>query len=187
MKGIAGNHSSDFMDEPAEDLSNSRKNETEIPAELGNSESENFMQTGESPADTKPLNLKQSRKRKNSGDTVAKTQTRKKGKLKDPMSVSGLPEDVQTGEQQTQPSDGSDLVQNRSSRGRGKGARVQRGRRKRSLGIDSLKTKFSDSDSDDREPELHGKLSRGTDEVRRVSSVLFPVGYNFYVFFISIF
>ncbi|XP_028756680.1 DNA repair protein UVH3 isoform X2 [Neltuma alba] len=161
VKGITGNHYSEFTNESGEDLSKSRKNETGIPAELGISKSETFKGTRESPADKKPVNLKQSRKRKNFGDTVAKTQSRKKGKLNAPASPSGLPEVVvQTGEE---PEKG----RSRSSKGREKGGRVPRGRRKRSLGIDSRKITSSDSDSDDHEPEVHGKNSRGTEEIRR--------------------
>ncbi|XP_054785792.1 DNA repair protein UVH3 isoform X2 [Prosopis cineraria] len=166
VKGITGNHSSELTNESAENLlSKSGKNDTGIPAELGISISETFKETGESVADMKPLNLKQSRKRKNSRDTVAKTQSRKKGKLNAPATASGLTEvDVQTGEEPTQPRDGGGL---RSSKGRGKGVGVQRGRRKRSLGFDSRKTTSSDSDSDDHESEVHGRNSRGTEEVRR--------------------
>ncbi|KAK4283406.1 hypothetical protein QN277_000358 [Acacia crassicarpa] len=168
VKGITGDHPSEFTDEPAEDLSKSRKNETGIPAELGISKSETFKGTGESPADMKPLNLKQSRKRKNSGDTVAKTQSRKKGKLNAPVSASGLPEvDVQTGAEQAQPSDDNGLSRNRNNKGRAKGVRVPRGRGKRSLGADSRKTTSSDSESDDHEPEVHGINSRSTEGVRR--------------------
>ncbi|KAI9084232.1 hypothetical protein K1719_033739 [Acacia pycnantha] len=168
VKGITGDHPSEFTDDPAGELAKSRKNETGIPAGLGISKSETFKGTGESPADMKPLNLKQSRKRKNSGDTVVKTQSRKKGKLSAPASASGLPEvDVQTGAEQAQPSDDNGLSRNRSNKGRGKGARVPRGRRKRSLGTDSRKITSSDSEGDDHEPEVHGINSRGTEGVRR--------------------
>lgn len=167
VKGITGNQPSECIEGSAEDLSESRKNGSGIPDEVEVNRSGTLNGTEESLANVKQLNSKQSRKRKNSRDTVAKTQSRKTGKLKGPTSVPPALSEVNV---QREVSSGSGGNRSGSSRGRGVGdQRSVKG----SLGIDSCETSSSDHDSFDYEHNAHGKELDGPLEVRRVSSFLF--------------
>ncbi|RDX72864.1 DNA repair protein UVH3, partial [Mucuna pruriens] len=180
VKGITGKPPSDLIDDSAELASKSRKTEREPK----DNTLETSRGTEESLEGRRKSKIKQSRKRKNCGDTVAKVQSKKKKVNDDSSSAPGTSEmenvqpSMQTEEKQY---DGKALIRNRSGggRGRGRGMGIKRGRKKESLSFQSCETETSSgsSDIDDHGPRLH--VNKVPKDVRRSMRSRKPVDYSF--------
>ncbi|XP_061337655.1 DNA repair protein UVH3 [Gastrolobium bilobum] len=179
VKGITGKQPSDLIDHSAEDLSKDRKNGKGGPVEPGDNKLEPSKGTEESLEARKKSKMKQSRKRKNDGGTVAKAQSKKKKITDDPSVVENLQPCMQTEEEQC---DGKALIWNRSrgrGRGRARGMGVIRGREKESLSIQSRETSSSSSDTDDHGLRVHIDMPEVPKDLRRSMRSRKAVNYSF--------
>ncbi|KAK7339428.1 hypothetical protein VNO77_20093 [Canavalia gladiata] len=180
VKGITGKQPSKLIDDSAEQFSKSWTN--------GREPEDNKLEisrgTEESLEGRSKSKVKQSRKRKNEEDTVAKVQSKKKKINDNPTSAPGTSEVenlqpcIQTEEEQH---DGKALIRNRSGRGRGRGRGIgmKKGRGKESLTFQSCETKTSSgsSDIDDHGPRVH--VDEVPTDVRRSMRSRNPVNYTF--------
>ncbi|TKY63259.1 DNA repair protein UVH3 [Spatholobus suberectus] len=182
VKGITGKQPSDLIDDSAEELSKSKKTEREPE----DSTLETSRGTEESLEGRRKSKIKQSRKRKNDGDAVAKVQSKKKKVNDDPSSAPGTSEmenlqsSMQTEEEQC---DGKALIRNRSCRGRrrgrGRGVGIKRGREREGLNFQSCETETSSgsSDIDDHGPTVH--VDKVPKDGQRSMRSRKPINYSF--------
>ncbi|KAL2320099.1 hypothetical protein Fmac_029068 [Flemingia macrophylla] len=177
VKGITGKQPSDLIDGSAEELSESRK--------IGREPKDSTLETSRGSLEgRRKSKIKQSRKRKNDGNSVAKVQSKKMKVNVDPSStpctyeMENVQPSMQTEEEQ---SDGKALLQNRSGRGRGRGSGMgmKRGREVERLGFQSCETETSSgsSDIDDHGQRVH--MDRVPKDVRRSMRSRKPVNYSF--------
>jgi DNA excision repair protein ERCC-5 len=172
VKGITGKLPSDLIDDSAENMSKDMKNGSGSSVDPEDDKLETSKGTEESLAGRKKSKAKESTKRKNDRDTVAK-HTKKK-KINDVSSstpaaseVENLQPCMQTEEGQH---DGKGLTRNKSGsgrgRGRGIGVGVKRGRAKRTR-FQSSETEASSDSSD-----IENHESTLPEVVRRVRFIL---------------
>jgi DNA excision repair protein ERCC-5 len=157
VKGIAGNQTSDLMDDPLQEVSKSRKKRRVSPVD-NNSEKpskkldENDVRNQSNYMDKSTP--KHSRKRRNAGEPVPSVEK----STEPPMEAQGR-------RSHNRASRGTGR-----SRGRGRGRGIGRGRGK-SSGFEPCESTSGDSDDD--EQEVLAKKLEGPDEMRRVSYNLF--------------
>ncbi|XP_057720536.1 DNA repair protein UVH3 isoform X1 [Arachis stenosperma] len=173
VKGITGKQPSELKDD-----FNSGKSRRGNHLESEDKNFENLKATKESLESLKKPKVKESRKRKNDGDTLGKAMSKRKTIIDGPSSASGMSavENLQPGtESEKDQSDSNPLISNRSGRGRGRGRSlaVKHGRKKESLIYQSSGTSSSSSDTDD-----HVDMSKVPQEVRRSSRSRKPVNYS---------
>jgi DNA excision repair protein ERCC-5 len=175
VKGITGKLPSDLIDDSAENMSKGMKNGRGSSVDPEDDKLETSKETEESLAGRKKSKAKESTKRKNDRDTVAKQHTKKK-KINDVSSstpaaseVENLQPCMQTEEGQH---DGKGLTRNKSGsergrgRGKGKGVGVTRGKAKRTR-FQSSETEASSDSSD-----IENHDSTLPEVVRRVRFIL---------------
>ncbi|GAU13075.1 hypothetical protein TSUD_173750, partial [Trifolium subterraneum] len=185
VKGITGKPPSDLIDDSAETMSKGMKSGRGSSVDPEDDKLETSKGTEESPAGRKKSKAKESTKRKNDGDTVAKQHTKKK-KINDVSSsapaaseVENLQPCMQTEEGQH---DGKGLARNKSGRGRGrgKGVGVKRGREKRTRFQSSeTETSSGSSDIENHETSVQVDVSTAPEVVRRSKRSRKPVNYSF--------
>jgi DNA excision repair protein ERCC-5 len=179
VKGITGKLPSDLIDDSAENMSKDMKNGSGSSVDPEDDKLETSKGTEESLAGRKKSKAKESTKRKNDRDTVAKQHTKKK-KINDVSSstpaaseVENLQPCMQTEEGQH---DGKGLTRNKSGsgrgRGRGIGVGVKRGRAKRTR-FQSSETEASSDSSD-----IENHESTLPEVVRRVRFILSRVFFT---------
>ncbi|MED6197253.1 hypothetical protein PIB30_054994 [Stylosanthes scabra] len=153
------------------------------PSELkdgGDKNFENLKGTKESLESLKKPKVKESRKRKNDGDTLGKAISKKKTTTDGPSSAS-----IMSGVENLHPStqtkkdqcDSNALISNRSGRGRGRGRgrglAGKKERKKESIIYESSEASSSSSDTDD-----HVDMSEVSQEVRRSARSRKPINYS---------
>ncbi|KAE9605090.1 hypothetical protein Lal_00036859 [Lupinus albus] len=183
VKGISGKISADLTDNSLDDLNKTGKNEIRSSVEPGDYKLDDSKETGEGLECRKKSNTKQSKKRKNNGDTFGKAHSRTK-KTSDGPSAPGTSEVenlhtcMQTEEKQY---DVKELIRNKSGRGRGRGRSlgVKRGREKECLNFQSGETPASSSYTVDHGSRVQSDLSKFPQEVRRSTRSRKPVKYSF--------
>ncbi|XP_004514821.1 DNA repair protein UVH3 isoform X2 [Cicer arietinum] len=181
VKGITGKPPSDLIADSVENMSKSMKNGRGSPVQAVNDKLETLKGTEESLAGRKKSKSKESAKRNNDGDTVAKPNTKKK-KINDcsASEVEHLQPYMKTEGAQH---DGKELVWNKRGSGQGKGigVRVKIGREKRSRRFQSSETETSSSSSDidNHEPSAQVDVSTVPEVVRRSMRSRKPVNYSF--------
>lgn len=182
VKGITGKPPSDLIADSSENMSNGTKNGIGSSVDPEDDKLETSKGTEKSLAARKKSKAKESTKRKNDGNTVAKQHTKKK-KINDVSSAPAASEieNLQPCMQTEGQYDGEDLVQIKSSRGRGrgKGVGVKRGREKKSRHFQPSETETSSTslDIDNHEPRAQVDLSTVPEVKRRVSFILIIIFY----------
>jgi len=181
VKGITGKPPSDLIADSSENMSNGTKNGIGSPVDPEDDKLEASKGTEKSLAARKKSKTKESTKRKNDGNTVAKEHTKKK-KINDVSSSAPAASEIENLQpcMQTEGQyDGEDLVQKKSSRGRGrgKGVGVKRGREKKSRHFQPSETETSSSslDIDNHEPRAQVDFSTAPEVKRRVSFILIRI------------
>ncbi|XP_027349553.1 DNA repair protein UVH3 [Abrus precatorius] len=170
VKGITGQQPSDLIDDSAKLYKNRKDGKEPEDSKLEiSSRTEESLEGRESK-------IKQSRKRKDDGDTVAKVQSKKKKIIDDPSSAPGTSEveNLQPCMQTKEQRDDEAMIWNRRGRGRSsRGTGMKKGRKKKS----HAETSSSSSDIEDHEPIVHA--DKVPTEVRRSMRCRKPVNYSF--------
>ncbi|CAJ2669787.1 DNA repair protein UVH3 isoform X4 [Trifolium pratense] len=175
VKGITGKQPSDLIDDSAENMSKGMNDGRGSSVDPEDDKLETSKGTEESFAGRKKSKTKESTKRKNDRDTVAKKHTKKK-KINDASSSAPAASEVEN----LQPCKGLTRNKSGSGRGRGKGVGVKRGREKRTR-FQSSETETSSGSSDIEIHESRVQVDASTvpEVVRRSKRSRKPANYSF--------